>query len=126
MLTPNNLTPENLDKIKEEALKEARAVAPRFCEKCGTEYLDNDFRLVQKNNKQSVFHLKCTKCQNTYILNVVSPSPNVLASQRSSLNIDLRDAREISKFAGKRAVSKDEALDVMNKITSGNLEELLK
>lgn len=126
MSTPNNITPDNLEKLKNEALNEARAVAPKFCEKCGTQYKDEDFRLFQRNDKQSVFHLKCSKCNNTYILNVVAPGPNIIASQRSSLNIDLQDAKEMSKYAGKRAVSKDEALDVMNKIEKNDLEKILR
>jgi hypothetical protein len=126
MSTPTNINPANLDKIKNAALNEARMVAPKYCEKCGAQYLDESFRLVQKNEKQSVFHLKCPKCSNTYILNVVSPGPNVLASQRSSLNIDLKDAAEMSRFAGKGAVSKDEALDVMNQLQNNDLEKLLK
>jgi hypothetical protein len=48
-----------------------------------------------------------------------------MASQRSSMNIDLKDADEMSKFAGKKAVSKDEVLDVMNAISKQNLEDLL-
>jgi len=116
---------EDINKVKEQALNEARAVAPKFCEKCGQQYSDESFNLVQKNSNQSVFHLKCPRCSNTYILNIVSPSPNVMASQRSNLNIDLKDAKEMSKFAGKKAVSKDEALDVMNQLETQDLEDIL-
>ena len=116
---------ENIEKIKIKALNEARAVAPKYCEKCGQKYQDHDFNLVQKNNGQSVFHLKCARCSNTYILNVVSPSPHVMASQRSSFNIDLRDAEEMTKFAGQKAVSQDEALDVLNTLEHEDLESLL-
>ncbi len=115
----------NNNEIKDQALNEARSVAPQYCEKCGSKYTDSSFKLVQKNNHQSVFHLKCQNCGNTYILNIVSPGPNIMASQRSSLNIDLRDASEMTKFAGKTAVSKDEALDVMNSIREADIEKLL-
>lgn len=117
--------PENIERIKAKALNEAREVAPRFCEKCGQAYSDKDFNLVQKNAGQAVFHLKCSRCSNTYILNVVAPAPNIMASQRSSFNIDLKDAQEMSKFAGQKAVSKDEGLDIINLLQSQDLEKLL-
>lgn len=110
---------------KDQALNEARSVAPRFCERCGGEYTDDSFNLVQKNKKHSIFHLKCAKCGNTYMLNVVSPAPNLMASQRSSINIDLKDVKEMSKFAGKSAVSKDEALDVFNALKDNNILDLI-
>ena len=125
MKTQKDLKQESIEKIKTKALNQARAVAPKYCEKCGMKYEDVDFNLVQKNNGQSVFHLKCSRCANTYIINVVSPSPHVMASQRSSLNIDLRDAEEMTKFAGQKAVSKDEALDIYNTLQVEDLELLL-
>ncbi len=123
----NNSTNTNSksDTVRNDALNEARSVAPRFCEKCGSAYVDENFHLVQKNNNQSVFHLKCNHCGNTYILNVVSPGPNILASQRSSLNIDLSTPEEISKFAGKKSVQPDEVLDLFNLLKKSNLEKEL-
>lgn len=126
MKTNSNYKKEKSQDTKNDALNEARAVAPKYCEKCGFEYSDDNFQLVQKNNNQAVFHLKCSKCGNTYILNVVSPSPNIMASQRSSLNIDLTEPDEMSKFAGKGAVSKDEALDIFNILKDTDIESLLK
>lgn len=126
MSTPNISNKINSNKIKDAALREARSVAPKYCEKCGERYSDENFHLVQKNDKQSVFHLKCSRCNNTYILNVVSPSPNVMASQRSSLNIDLRGPEEVEKFAGKDAVDQDEALDILNSLKKQDIEKILK
>lgn len=117
--------PDKKEKIKEEALNKARAVAPKYCERCGGQYTDDSFKLVQKNDKHSVFHLKCAKCANTYMLNVVSPAPNLMASQRSSLNIDLDNVKEMSKFAGKVAVSEDEALDIANTLKDADIAGLI-
>jgi len=112
--------------LKDQALKEARTVAPKFCEKCGTKYEDSNFNLVKKEHSQTVFHLKCPKCNNTYMLNVVAPAPHMMASQRSSINIDVNSPEELSKFAGRGSVSRDEVIDVYQKLKSYNLEELLK
>lgn len=116
---------QNSDAVKDKALNDARAVAPKFCERCGGEYSDDSFKLVQKDKKHSIFHLKCTKCGNTYMLNVVAPAPNLMASQRSSLNIDLVSVQEMSKFAGKGAVTKDEALDIANTLKSKDIIKLI-
>lgn len=121
-----NTPTKSLDEIKEKALREARAVAPKYCEKCGTKYEDHNYHLVKKDGNQSVFHLKCEKCSNTYILNIVSPGPNILASQRSSLNIDLNSPEEMSKFAGRKPISKDEVIDIYNLLNTEKIEDLLK
>lgn len=125
-VNPQKLERENIEKIRQEALNDARTVAPKYCEKCGYKYKDDDFRLVKKDPKQTVFHLRCEQCTNTYILNIISPGPNIMASQRSNLNIDLQNVKEMTKYAGKKPVSRNEALDVLNTLKTENLERLLK
>ncbi|MBN1331346.1 hypothetical protein JW978_00470 [Candidatus Dojkabacteria bacterium] len=112
--------------LKDQALKEARAVAPKYCEKCGTQYKDENFNLVKKEQNQAVFHLKCPNCNNTYMLNVVAPAPHMMASQRSSINIDVNSPEELSKFAGKGSVTRDEVIDIYQKLKSGDIEEFLR
>ena len=51
-------THNNIEDVKGKALDEARVVAPKFCERCGGEYNDDSFKLVQKDKKHSIFHLK--------------------------------------------------------------------
>ncbi len=112
--------------INKLALQKARAIAPKYCEQCGAMYQDSNFKLVQENPNSLIFHLKCNKCGSTYILNVVAPNPNILASQKSKVLLDLQDSSEFTKFAGQPPVKIDEALDVFNELQKTNIKDILK
>ncbi|MBD3280084.1 hypothetical protein GF389_00985 [Candidatus Dojkabacteria bacterium] len=122
----NRKSDQKKQEIKDQALKEARAVAPKYCEKCGTKYTDQNFNLVKKEKAQAVFHLKCSNCGNTYMLNVVAPAPHMMASQRSSVNIDVNSPEELTKFAGKGSVTRDEVIDIYQKLKTDDIESLLQ
>ena len=121
-----NKKQENKNPLSKLALSKARAIAPKYCEQCGTAYKDEDFHLVQEQPGSLTFHLKCHKCKNTYILNVMAPAPHLLASQKSKILLDITDKDELDKFAGKPAVSIDEALDVFNELQQHSIKDILE
>ncbi len=126
MNTKNNPQKRNDNPLNKMALGKARAVAPKFCEQCGTAYKDSDFHLVQETQHSLIFHLKCSKCKSTYILNVSSPAPHLLASQKSKISLDLEDAKELTKFAGSSAISINEILDVYNELQKKDIRTIIK
>ncbi|KXK25705.1 MAG: hypothetical protein TR69_WS6001001508 [candidate division WS6 bacterium OLB20] len=92
------------------------SVAPKHCDNCGSKYSEEDFRIVRSSAVNTVLHLKCTVCNNAYMLNVMNPMNGMVGSQRTPINIDLRGTEEIEQFAGKDAVSQNEAIDTYNEI----------
>jgi hypothetical protein len=95
-------------------LKNIKSVAPKHCDLCGHMYDEADFHLVKNQQQQTVIHLRCHNCGNSYMLNVYSPMAGVLGSSRSQLNLDLTQPDELSKFAGQEPVSINQALDGFN------------
>lgn len=97
-------------------IKNLLAVAPKHCDNCGNKYLEDDFRVIKNSKLVTVFHLKCAKCNNAYMLNVMSAVNGMVGAQRLPVNTDLDKGEELQKFAGKNAVSKDEAIDILDQL----------
>lgn len=97
-------------------IKNLLAVAPKHCDNCGNRYIEDDFRIIKNSKMLTVFHLKCSKCNNAYMLNVMSAVNGMVGAQRLPVNTDLDKGEELQKFAGKPAVNKDEAIDIFNSL----------
>ncbi|MFQ5493006.1 MAG: hypothetical protein ACE5DX_02485 [Candidatus Dojkabacteria bacterium] len=114
---------------KQNFIRNLLAVAPKHCDNCGSRYSETDFKIVKSSNVNTVLHLKCHTCNNAYMLNVMNPVNGMVGSQRTPINIDLRNGDEIQKFAGTESVSKNEAIDTYNDLkpgaTAGELKNLL-
>jgi hypothetical protein len=66
-----------------------------------------------------VMHLRCQVCNNTYVLNVLNPGNGMVGTQRTPLNLDLETDAEITEFAGREPISRNDALDVYNVLSKG-------
>lgn len=85
-----------------------RGVLAKYCDECGSQYMEDDIRIVQKDNNAILLHLSCKTCGKTHLATIMKP---LGVTNRMPIKTDLR-AEEIKKFAGKRAVSPDDTLDV--------------
>lgn len=111
----------------QKVLKMVKNVAPKHCDICGHKYEDSDFHLVKNQGNQTVIHLRCDSCGNTYMLNVFNPAQGLLGSTRAQLNLDLAEANEVMNFAGNKPLTTNEALDAYNLLTkSSALHSLFK
>lgn len=121
---------ENLDKDnlldKENFIKHFLEIAPKYCDNCGSKYLDIDYKMIKSTPNGFFIHLRCPNCFNTYALNIVNPSNGILGAQKSVLNLDLSSDSEIDKFAGKSMVSKNDAIDIFGSLRSGVSKKELK
>jgi hypothetical protein len=93
-------------------IKNFLSVAPKHCDNCGAKYSESDFKIIKNSNSNTVLHLKCSFCNNAYMLNVMSPVNGMVGTQRSAINIDLDGGDELQKFAGQDSIKIDEAIDV--------------
>jgi len=108
-------------------IKSLLAVAPKHCDNCGSKYTEDNFKIVRNSPASTVLHLKCNNCNSSYMINVMNPLSGMIGSQRTPVNIDLQTGQEIQEFAGKDAVSTDEAIDTYNDLDPNtNKETLLK
>lgn len=110
---------------QQKFIKSLLTVAPKHCDNCGNRYSENDFRIVKTTNSSIVLHLRCSNCNNTYMLNVMNPINGIVGAQRVPLNLDLLD-QEIQKFAGKEAVSNNDALDIYDTLKKVSTADDLK
>ncbi len=88
-----------------------KTIAPKHCDNCGNAYGENDYHVMRNANGQMVVHLKCSKCHNSYMLNIFSPMQGVVGSTKSGINLDLNTTEEISKFTEFDAIDINEALE---------------
>ncbi|MEI7579781.1 MAG: hypothetical protein WCJ58_07180 [bacterium] len=114
----------NIDKQK--LIKNLLAVAPKHCDNCGNKYEENDFKIVKNSPVSTVIHLKCSKCNNSYMLNVLNPVDGMIGAQRTPVNVDLEHGDEIQKFAGLSGVTRDEAIDVHKQLSADLTKEKLQ
>lgn len=114
---------------KQKFFKHFLAIAPKHCDNCGAKYSEADFKVIKSTPSGFVMHLRCQTCNNTYVLNVLNPGNGMVGAQRSPLNLDLTTDAEIQEFAGKEAVSRNDALDAYNSlpksINQQKLQQLL-
>lgn len=102
---------ENKEK-EQQIIKGIMEVAPKHCENCGSKYNESDFRVMRSSTVNTLLHLKCSSCGNTYMLNVVSPMQGMVGASRMPLNLDLFSPNEVSKFAGIEPTDQDEAIEI--------------
>lgn len=102
---------------RQKFIKHFLAIAPKHCDNCGTKYTESDFKVIKSTAGGFVMHLRCQNCNNTYVLNVLNPGNGMVGTQRTPLNIDLNTDAEIQEFAGKDAVTKNDALDAYNSLS---------
>lgn len=111
-------------------IKNLLSVAPKHCDNCGAKYSETDFKVIKNGPASTVLHLKCTTCDNAYMLNVLSPMNGMVGAQRTPVNIDLEQGDEIQKFAGKETVDRNEAIDIHNllkpELDSEEIKKLLQ
>ncbi len=108
-----------------KVIKSIKGIAPKHCDICGQKYEDTDFKPVKAQNQQSMIHLSCQNCGNSYMLNIVSPAQGLFASSRAAVNLDVNGTNELMQFAGAKAISSDDALDAYNLFyKSGILEDI--
>jgi hypothetical protein len=107
-------------------IKSIRKAIPNHCGNCGHKYTDKDLTLIQKDDYAAVLHLTCSRCKESYLINVVSPLGTLHSSSKMPLKIDVSTAKEAKKFIGTTPVSSDDILNVhefLNKVEKG--EDLL-
>lgn len=117
-----------MENIQNDAniIKNIMQIAPKHCENCGHKYSQDDFHLMRSTNVNTLLHLKCSSCGNTYMLNVVSPMQGMVGASRIPLNLDLSGASEVSKFAGKNPTNENDAIDIFDRTSSDNFDSFLK
>jgi hypothetical protein len=111
---------------QQKIIKNIMQVAPKHCENCGVKYNSEDFKVMRNTSINTLLHLKCSSCGNTYMLNVVSPMQGMVGASRIPLNLDLDTVDEVSKFAGKAKIGEDTALDIYDQTDPDNFDDLLK
>jgi hypothetical protein len=121
MDSSNNTKTTTQNPERDKMMEHIRNIAPKHCDLCGQKYHDHDFNLVKTAMGQATLHLKCHNCSNSYLLNIYSPAPGMIGSSRSQMNLDVESAKELVKFAGAKAISVNEALDVYNAIKQSPL-----
>lgn len=109
----------------QKIIKSIMEVAPKHCENCGTKYDPEDFKIMRRSPVNTLLHLKCSSCGNTYMLNVVNPSNGMVGASRMPLNLDLGSSNEFSKFAGSDVVSQDEALDIYDLLDPNSFDDFI-
>jgi hypothetical protein len=93
-------------------MKSIRDAVPRHCSNCGTRYTERDLTLIQKDDYAAVLHLTCSKCKESYLINVVSPLGVLQGASRVPLKLDIGSAEEAKKFMGDAPISSDDVLNI--------------
>lgn len=117
---------ESKNKQDQKIIKTIMEVAPKHCENCGHKYKTEDFKIMRKSPVNTLLHLKCSNCGNTYMLNVVSPQNGMMGASRMPINLDLSSSQEFSKFAGGSSVEQDEALDIYELLDPDSFDDFIK
>ncbi len=104
---------KNVQKISKNQsfIKSVKKAVPKHCSNCGYKYKSDDLTLIQKDDFTAVFHLTCSKCKESFLINVLSPLGALQGSSRMPLKLDITSAKEAKKFIGKKAVSSNEVLN---------------
>jgi hypothetical protein len=93
-------------------LKSIKNAIPKHCSNCGERYTQKDLSLIQKDDFNAILHLTCSRCKESYLINVVSPQGMLQGSSRIPLKIDIASPKEARKFIGKAAISSDDILEI--------------
>lgn len=107
----------------QNSIKNIVSIAPKHCENCGHKYSESDFHLMKSSSINTLFHLKCSNCGNTYMLNIVSPMQGMVGASRIPLNLDLNSVEEITKFAGHKPTEADEAIDIFDDMSKSKFSK---
>jgi hypothetical protein len=104
-----------------EYLKRNSNIIPKFCDNCGIVHSDENLQVIGTKNGMVSCRIHCTNCGSTHILNVSMPVNGMGVASRAPINVDLASVDEFNKFAGKTAVSVNDAIEsykALNKIKS--------
>ena len=101
-----------------EFLKRNSNIVPKFCDSCGAEFTRDGIQIIGNKSGVITCRTHCASCSSTHILNVTIPVNGVGIASRSPVNVDLSSAEEFDKFAGKAAVSSDDAIDTYKTLDS--------
>lgn len=93
-------------------IKGIRKAIPNHCSNCGQKYVEKDLTLIQQDDYAAILHLTCSKCKESYLINVVSALGALHSSSKMPLKIDISSAKEAKKFIGKDPISSDDVLDI--------------
>jgi len=96
----------------QQFIKSIKNAIPKHCSNCGYKYRDKDLTLIQRDDYTAVLHLTCSKCQESYLINVVTPLGTLQGSSRMPLKIDISTAEEARKFVGTSPVSSNDVIDI--------------
>ena len=107
-------------------IKGIRQAIPKHCSNCGQKYEDKDLTLIQQDDYSAVLHLTCSKCKESYLINVLSPLGTLKGSSRMPLKIDISSAEEAKKFIGKESISSNDVLDIHKTLENINSADELK
>lgn len=98
-------------RVKQSLNKKMRNAIPKHCSNCGTKYKKSDLVPVKKTDFGALYHLRCSKCQESYLINVVSQIGDMQGSNRIPIRVDISSSNEARRFIGKKFVSPDDVLD---------------
>lgn len=112
-----------------QQIRNLPAFSPKYCDNCGHKHGQEDFKFVDQQDTNIVFQISCQSCGLIYVLRVNPSVPGIMAQRVEIPNADI-STQELSKFAGKPKVNKDEVLDVYEDMrevnTLGEFLELLQ
>jgi len=101
-------------------------LSPKFCENCGNKYGETDLNVINKGETGVIAHLKCAKCGNTYILNIINQPGGIMGASRVPFNTDL-SFEEIELYVkDKKQISLDDILATYNYLQSSKLKKDIK
>jgi len=93
-------------------LRSIKNAIPNHCSNCGKKYSETDLSLIQKDEFNAILHLNCSKCKESYLINVVTPKGILQGSSRIPLKIDISSPKEAKKFIGRKAITSDDVLNI--------------
>lgn len=104
---------QNRDEITTSSVtKQFKNVMPKFCDRCGNAYNENDMEIISESKLGLACKLGCKSCGNTYMFHINSPVDGMLAAKRIETKTEMT-SQEIRKFSiGASQIDSDEIIDV--------------
>ncbi len=108
-------------KPKKDVLKldEIIGSIPLYCDKCGSLHNKDNIEIIDKNENLTIIYMMCENCLSKNIMYVIKPL-NVI--NKTVINVDL-ESNEIKKFAGSKAITTDDILNIYSIIKSKKINK---